>query len=307
MNQLFITSFSQFENTWVTSVTDNLTLLDLESYEYTVKNTDDSNNPIVDSLVRIHLSDPSRSSEYKKIGQAFTGESGMFSFYIQNNSDISTMCSADSYNTNEKVEPVDLNQFLLTNPNIFVLDKSLTTVNRGVIFRLCQSYNNLTNKIPISLMALMRSTAYYNTSFKSATTPIDLGDEFFGESTLKIGDHYCSDCTDSLIIYLYLDEELFANYTIPYIEFEDINEEPSGLDYDILFKLIWILVIISIGVFGILFKTNEEMIGTGGFGKGLLLIACFLIPLLFGGRFIVLLIIASLYGVGMLLKKWISE
>lgn len=301
------TQFYDFDNDGVNGVNDNLTLMTgITKYKVYIKVKDDGGNPINDALVRVAYSNPSTGGVYQEMGQRYSGgdgTNGMTYFYVDPNSDLSIRITKDGYTAETKVININTEQYTYSYPLGVTLKRGLSLVNKAVSFVVCQYYNNNSATIPLFIYAPSRTSAKFYTSYSNSNYSISLNSFKNGEYTMVRGVHYCASCTDDLIIYLYVDDEYVTSYTVKYRAETNVIAIPTGLNSDMLRKFAWIGLLLVSGIIGLMLKREDG----NSTGKAIFIVGCLVLPIVFYGEFRFLAFIVVVYGVGIILKRWIQE
>lgn len=305
------TQYYEFVNDWSEDVTENLTLIINETkYQVYIRVRDESGSPINGALVRIDFSNFKTGGTYQNLGQRFTGEigtNGMTYFWVDPYTDIDIRVVKDGYTAVTKVVNINNGQYTFTEPLPITMTRGENLVQSLTSFIICQYYNNLSTTIPIKIYAPSRTNIEFNTSYKANLTEISLNAFNWGSSTMVQGTHYCTNCEDDLLVYVYSNDVLIGTYKVNYKWIVDTIDTPTGTDSDTITKFAWVFLILASGIIGLILGRGEGDIGSGDIGKAVFLIGCLLIPMIFNGHFIFLLPIIAFYGVGILIKKWIQE
>ncbi len=291
------TQFYEFDNNWAVNSTENMTIISTNTNAVYFKVRDTQGNPINDALIRIAVSIP--TGAYREMGQRFTGSvgySGITMFNIPDNSDISIRVTANGYSAWDTTDYINDAIYTSSNPYVIDLQSSGLTVYKGVSITVYQQYDNETSTMPLFIYAPSREEVEFTTSCISENYSIDLDQFKTGSSTLTKGTHYCVDscssCTDDFTITIYIDGNEHQTLTVEYIGRDDTRfTTPTELSSDILRKVAWVFLIFLVGILGLVIKGTEEGIGMGARGKIMFLIGCGILPIVFLGQFIFLMVV----------------
>lgn len=317
-NSLFnFTQFYDFENSWVSSTTENLTVMTDTTVlnQIYIKVIDLNSNPLDDVLVRIAISNPATGGIYKEIGQRFTageGTNGLTYFYVPSNTDVSIRITKDGYTAKTVLRNVLSNEYTSSNPLTVKLERSGNIVNRGVFVMLPEYYNENITSITMQVYAPSRDSVTFATSHYPTTNyTITLNEYKQGSYTLIRGIHYCSNCTDAISFTFWVDGEEITFNSIPYIGFDlgKFNVD-TGLFTDsttgnsLLAQMAWIGIIILSGIIGIALRDQFE---AQGIAKNIFMGLCLIISIIFVDELYFLGIVVGFYIIGMIVRKVYSE
>lgn len=311
------TQFYDFDKTNIVNTEKNITIITGNNINPVyIRISDDNGNPISDALVSLSMSNPLYGGVYKDIGQRYTeqeGLQGITYFYVPTDSDIIIRVTREGYDSYILSRNILTNEYNINNPIKIVLKRGTNPVYKGTIISIMNTITNETSYIPLSIYAPSKSTIYFNTSDNPTLYSIILNNFDNGVYNspygLIKGIHYNGSKDFNVSFY---SDAYGTNYirdtNTKYIGIDiNRNNQPTGVNNNVYFKLIWILAIISVGILGFVFKRSDESEGSGSSGKALFLIACFLIPLIFNANFIMLLIISVFYGALVIANKYIIQ
>lgn len=305
------TQFYHFDNDWVTAVSENMTVLTADDLvPVYIKIKDESGNPINDALIRLSFSDPSVGGTYMEMGQKITGtggSNGMVLFYVDPDSQVQIRVTKTDFTASELNINIKNSSYTSTNPLTITLRRGDSLVKNQVSFTVCTAYDDTMSSIPVFVYAPSRTLIQFNTSQNSQLYDIDLNIFKTGNSTLIQGVHYMNNTLNDIVVHVYADGTYIGNYTIKYDVRTDVIPVPSGLNTDFVRKMAWILLILLSGIIGLMIGRGEGELESGAIGKSVFIIGCLLLSIVFNGYFGYLIPIVAFYGIGLLIKKWISE
>lgn len=289
VNGVNATQYYDYINDNSTHLIDTLQILNQSNWYTFLQVLDNGGNPIKDATIRAFFSlndavNPTWSYQ-RLFGQRLTDDEGLAFFFEDLRSEVKFIVSKNGYVPQEVLMTIGDESFTRASPyKIYLTQSTVATVENAWIY-IPASFSNRTQNIPLILTAIGRNKIEFLTSFASdtgysrtdVTNTCDSLDRC--TITLRSGTDFATTGTANISTWIYLDNVLWKNITIPYGDGNFTTIVPrdtiTSIDSDIKNPVAYIIAILIATALGITFK--EDKVATTSF-KIFILIISFLIP-----------------------------
>jgi hypothetical protein len=313
--------FFEYSNAPPYTINENITVIQTVDTSTTFQIRDYSENIIDGATVKLFGAIPSNAtsgiSEFKFLGQRITDSTGLITFPLDSEMEIYVQVSASGYTTDTvSLTASELGVWTTTTPYPVRLKKGAYTNVLGVFVTALykqdgskvyeSKWDDLSKDYYIFVYDFALRTITYNTTLRSATTPIVLDTTTrSGVLNLESGKHFSDTSNSTWYVYIYVDDILA--YTIPIIFDSDTQTTMFDIDAkglrssDAWRAIVFGMIILAASIVGLIFGGSNEDAGLHTF-----FIACLIGSLAVDGLGF-LMSTAAFFYLGGMIKRYYSE
>jgi hypothetical protein len=302
------TQYYEYINDYENHVDEEIEILQNSDWSAYLQVLDYTNSPIKDVTVRAQYvyTETGNWTSFKLLGQRLTNDEGYTFFIADSSTEVLFTISKDGYAPVEALITIGDESFTKAEALTFYLQKSSNGALGNAWIYVQRDFSNRSLDLSGTITAKGRERVQVQTSYrdnldlsaKDITSNCDDYDRC--DFTLISGTDFKLSSTDDIILYVYLDNNLWKTLTINY---DNSNKNRvlnfSGLESKYLNPLLAILILFLTLMIGLIFRSTDA--GTITFFVSSLLAG------MISTSFLWLTVVITLYFIFKLIKRVISE